>query len=60
MASRATYSADGEKWIQTKPGKRVDETMTYVLTPTTASVLVAWGPPYTPTMATKFVTDVSA
>ncbi|GAA5509396.1 hypothetical protein Rcae01_04895 [Novipirellula caenicola] len=60
MPARATYSIDGETWLHTDKGHRDGQWMTYTLTPDAASVYVAWGPPYTPTMAESFVRALAA
>ena len=59
MPKQATYSVDGETWLRTADGEREDEWMIYTLEPEAASVFVAWGPPYTPDAATKFVQAMS-
>ena len=58
MPAQATYSIDGESWQHTAPGERQGEWMIYKLKPNGASLYVAWGPPYTPKTAEKFVRDV--
>lgn len=55
QVERATYSTDGEKWHRTDKGVRDGEWMVYRLKPEASSIFVAWGPPYTPSMAAKFV-----
>ena len=52
---QATWSADGTTWLHTDNGDREDEWMVYTLQPDAPSVYVAWGPPYTPATAAKFV-----
>ena len=59
MPVQATFSTDGESWLHTENGKRQDEWMIYTLKPTAKSVFVAWGPPYTPSTAAKFVRAMS-
>ena len=59
MPSQATFSSDGKTWLHTAKGKRQDEWMIYTLQPEAASVFVAWGPPYTPSTAAKFVREMS-
>ena len=59
MPDHAAYSIDGETWLHTEKGQRQDEWMLYTLKPDAASVFVAWGPPYTPSTAAKFVRDMS-
>lgn len=60
MPARATYSIDGETWLHSNKGQRQGEWMAYTLEPDAASVYVAWGPPYTPQMATRFVEGIAA
>jgi hypothetical protein len=59
MPTQATYSIDGETWLHTENGQRQDEWIIYTLKPDNASVFVAWGPPYTPSTAAKFVQAMS-
>ncbi|QDU93099.1 M14-type cytosolic carboxypeptidase [Lignipirellula cremea] len=59
MPDRATFSIDGETWLHTEPGKRQDGGIVYTLQPQAESVVVAWGPPYTPATAEKFVRDMA-
>ncbi|PAY19408.1 zinc carboxypeptidase [Rhodopirellula sp. SM50] len=58
MPAQATYSIDGETWQHTAPGERQGEWMIYKIKPNAASLYVAWGPPYTPKTAEKFVRGV--
>lgn len=55
QAERATYSTDGETWHRTEKGVRDGEWLVYSLKPNANSIFIAWGPPYTPSMAAKFV-----
>lgn len=57
MPAQATYSIDGESWLHTAVGERQGEWMVYKLTPNASSLYVAWGPPYTPKTAEKFVRE---
>ena len=59
MPAQATFSIDGEAWLHSEKGTRQDEWMIYTLKPEAASVFVAWGPPYTPSTAAKFVRAMS-
>lgn len=59
MPAQATYSIDGESWLHTPPGERQDEWMVYKITPNASSMYVAWGPPYTPQTAEKFVRELA-
>ena len=56
---QATWSTDGRTWLHTDDGKRQDEWMVYMLRPDTASILVAWGPSYTPSTAAKFIQAIA-
>jgi len=57
--TQATYSTDGKSWRHTEKGKRQNGSMVYTLRPKATSVYVAWGPPYTPSTATAFLTKLS-
>ncbi len=59
MPKQATFSTDGTDWQHTEPGQRVEEAMVYSLSVDATSVYVAWGPPYTPSMAAEFVKSIS-
>jgi len=59
MPAQATFSIDGQTWLHTEQGTRQDEWMVYTLKPTASAVFVAWGPPYTPSTAAKFVRAMS-
>ncbi len=59
MPEQATFSTDGESWLHSESGMRQDDWMIYALKPMAKSVYVAWGPPYTPSTATKFVRTMS-
>ncbi|MEK6262946.1 MAG: M14-type cytosolic carboxypeptidase [Planctomycetota bacterium] len=59
MPAQATFSTDGKTWLHTEKGQRQDEWMIYTLKPEAASAFVAWGPPYTPSTAAKFVREMS-
>ncbi len=52
--SCAAWSSDGETWQRTEPGLREGEWMIYRLKATMDPLLVAWGPPYTPSRAGEF------
>jgi hypothetical protein len=60
QVERATYSTDGETWRRTEKGARDGEWIVYTLKPEASSIFVAWGPPYTPSMAAKFVGKLAA
>lgn len=57
MPTHATWSSDGRDWHQSEPGTRDGECMVYriVLPGTERTAFVAWGPPFTPTMAAEFL-----
>ncbi len=59
MPAQATFSIDGKAWLHTEKGTKDGELMSYTLKPEAASVFVAWGPPYTPSDAAKFVRAMS-
>lgn len=59
MPERATFSTDGRHWQPTEMGQREEDWMVYSLRPQAASVLVAWGPPFTPTMAAELVRELA-
>jgi hypothetical protein len=52
---RAALSTDGKTWRQSDPGHEKDGRMVYEIKPGAASLLVAWGPPYTLARAAEFV-----
>lgn len=61
MPDRASYSLDeGKTWQHTEPGRRQEQRMIYSVKAETPSVLVAWGPPYTPSQAAAFVKSAAA
>lgn len=59
MPAQATYSIDGKTWLHTKKGSKDGDLMIYLLKPAATTVFVAWGPPYTPSDAAKFVRAMS-
>jgi hypothetical protein len=59
MPDCASYSPDGKTWKRTEPGQKKDGRMTYVIKTDGPSLLVAWGPPYTPSRATAFVHEAA-
>lgn len=59
MPVQATFSIDGATWLHSEKGKRRNEWMIYSLKVAAESVFVAWGPPYTPKTANKFLFDMS-
>ncbi len=59
MPAQATFSIDTRTWLHTAKGRRQGDWMMYTLKPDATSVFVAWGPPYTPSAAAKFVRAMS-
>ncbi|QEG38079.1 M14-type cytosolic carboxypeptidase [Roseimaritima ulvae] len=59
MPKQATFSIDGETWLHSDEGTRVEQAMVYTVQPDATSVSVAWGPPYTPQMAEQFVRKIA-
>jgi hypothetical protein len=59
MPAQATYSSDGVSWQHTEKGVKEEGVMTWKLQAATPSLYVAWGPPYTPTDAERFVREMS-
>ena len=61
MPERASFSQDsGRTWQRTAPGRKQDGRIIYTLNPDGPTVLVAWGPPYTPASAATFVRETAA
>lgn len=57
----AWLSLDGEIWSPSEAGTlSADKVMSYTLKPTTASLRLAWGPPFVPTDAEKLLTEIAA
>lgn len=56
---RAAYSVDGATWLQTTPGKRKGNEITYRQPVDAAECFFAWGPPFTPTDAQRLVDDAA-
>ena len=59
MPAHAAVSSDGEEWQQTEQGVRDGDCMVYRLMPSGPTMFVAWGPPFTPTMAAALVTSIA-
>ena len=59
LPKQATYSIDRRTWQHTDEGQFEGEWITYTIAPEAESMFVAWGPPFTPTMATEFVQQMS-
>ena len=60
MPEQATYSTDGVNWLHTEKGTKQDAEISYTLKAEAASVYVAWGPPFTGSMAAKLVRELGA
>ncbi len=59
MPEHASFSVDGKTWKHTDAGRKQDGRMIYTVRTEAPSVLVAWGPPYTPSHATAFVHEAA-
>ncbi len=57
MPDRAVFSKDGKTWQQAELGHKLDGRMIYTIKADSPSLLVAWGPSYTPSHAASFVHD---
>ena len=57
---RATFSVDGVTWKHTTPGKRKDDRISYAQVIDAKEAWFAWGPPFTPSDAGKFVEQIAA
>lgn len=56
MPQKATVSFDGGKtWRHTEPGRKTGARMVYQIQPEAGSLLVAWGPPFTPARSAELV-----
>ena len=60
MPTRAAYSSDGQTWMTTEPGRRAEAVMVYEINANAESVIVAWGPPYSPGKAVEMVAVAAA
>lgn len=60
MADRASFSVDGETWRHTPPGQRSEGCITYTIQPESSTLLLSWGPPYTPSRAAAFVRQMAS
>lgn len=56
---RAAFSTDGKTWRHTAPGVRQPLRISYALEVEVESVLVAWGPAFTPTDARAWAGEIS-
>lgn len=52
---RAAYSTDQQTWTQTSAGVKYDTHMQYLIQPESATLWLAWGPPFTSVNAIKLV-----
>ena len=59
MPKRATFSVDGRDWKHSGEGKRQGDAMLYEIDAGASSVIVAWGPPYTPGLAGELIKQAS-
>ncbi len=59
MPKQATFSTDGVHWEHTAKGERTGEEMVYTLSVDSSRAQIAWGPPYTPQTADRFVQEMA-
>lgn len=60
MPEAATYAEDGVSWRHTEKGLREGDWMRYrVASSAGGSLWIAWGPPYTPGMAARFLKELA-
>lgn len=52
---QAAYSNDSITWKHSAPGIREGNVMRYCIQPTSPTLWIAWGPPFTPADATTFI-----
>ena len=57
---QAAFSIDGRTWLQTPPGERVVERITYRIKIDAKTAWFAWGPPFVPADATELVDRLAA
>jgi hypothetical protein len=57
--AQAALSLDGKTWKQTSAGQKINNRMVYQVQPSTGTVWLAWGPPFTPTDALHFVNSIA-
>lgn len=55
----AALSTDRQHWIQTAPGQKQGNRMVYQIKSRSASLWLAWGPPFTPADAQAFVNKMT-
>ncbi|MEY3176380.1 MAG: hypothetical protein RLZZ436_4294 [Planctomycetota bacterium] len=56
---QATYSFNGSSWLHTDKGLQEGGAITWKVRSESSSLYVAWGPPYTPADAEKFVREMA-
>lgn len=56
----AAISSDGRTWSRTAPGERHGKTTTYRITSPSNTVWIAWGPPFGPTDASNFISNLAS
>lgn len=56
---QAAISLDGKVWKQTEAGQKINNRMVYEVQPSSGTIWLAWGPPFTPTDALNFVNGIS-
>ncbi len=57
---QAAFSIDGRTWLQTPPGERVVERITYSVKINAETAWFAWGPPFVPKDAAEMVERLAA
>jgi hypothetical protein len=57
--AQAAISMDGKIWKQTATGQIQRNVMVYHIMPTSSTLWLAWGPPFTPTDASNFVNKIA-
>lgn len=55
MPMRAACSTDGKTWQHTAPGRREGSRILYETTGTGGPLLIAWGPPFTPSDTDRLI-----
>jgi hypothetical protein len=59
LPRRAAVSGDGRAWDRTAPGERHGSTTMYRIPVPSGTVWIAWGPPFGPTDAANFITNLA-
>lgn len=57
--ARAAVSSDRQHWTQTSAGQKQENRMVYRIKSRSASLWIAWGPPFTPVDAQTFITKMT-